>query len=326
MEPFRTIVEITASPDKISHTSNVMFLGSCFTENIGNRMAGLKFRTDINPFGIIYNPRSVANSLKILAENKTFTKQDLYFENERWFSFFHHSRFSSPGVDGCLEEINKRALYSSSFIKRADYLIITFGTAWVYLHRKTGITVSNCHKLPACEFDRVLLSAGEIVSDYERIISTLKDHNPALKIIFTLSPVRHWKDGAIDNQLSKSILTVAVHALKKKYSHVDYFPAYEIVMDDLRDYRFYAGDMLHPSQQAIDYIWDKFGMVYFGEETGGLIKEIDKLNKAMAHRPFNPEAGSYKKFLQANKEKTIELKNKYPYLDFEKELKFFSDN
>lgn len=316
MESFRTIIDIEPQPQKITYANKVLFLGSCFTENIGNQFTALKMPADVNPFGILYNPASIKNSIEILLQNKKLIKDDLLFFNEHWFSFYHHSRFSNTDAGTCLQDINNRIEYSSSFLKDADYIFITLGTARVYTYLKTNKTVSNCHKIPAKEFSIHSLSVNEIVDEYKKLIQDIYTANNNVKIIFTASPVRHWKDGAEANQKSKATLLVAIHELVEMFENVTYFPSYEIMMDDLRDYRFYADDMLHPNQAAVNYIWGKLSDAYFDKETKLIQKEVEKLNRAMMHRPFNKDTESYRKFQQTTLDTINNLKIKYPFVDF----------
>ncbi|GAI96735.1 unnamed protein product, partial [marine sediment metagenome] len=230
-----------------------MFIGSCFTESIGGKLNDYKFPVDINPFGIIYNPSSVGKSLELLIGEKEFTIDDLFFYNGKWLSFFHHSSFSDKDPELCLSRINAKITESREFLKKAGFLFITFGTAWVFEWKESGETVSNCHKISALKFNHKLLAVEDILENYKTLIHKLLRFNPQLKIIFTVSPIRHWKDGAEGNQVSKAILLLSAHQLLKKFQSVSYFPAYEIIMDDLRDYRFYSDDMIHLNSVAIDY-------------------------------------------------------------------------
>ena len=312
---FRTIIDIPASKNKINHKNKSVFIGSCFAENIGNKFLQYKFPADLNPFGVIYNPISVKKSLEILIEKKSFGKKDLYFHNENWFSFYHHSSFSDIEQNNCLEKINTRILSSSDFLEKADFLFITFGTSYVYELIESQQIVSNCHKLPAKHFNRYLLSVDEIVENLKELIEKLHQFNKNLKIVLTVSPVRHWKDGARENQISKSTLIIAINELMKEFRQIEYFPAYEIVMDELRDYRFYDEDMFHPNATAINYLWKKFNDIYFNNRTKQLCSEINKLIQAMGHKPFNPHSENHKKFLKSHFEKTILLNKQYPFLD-----------
>lgn len=235
-----------------SYEDRVVMMGSCFAENIGRKLEENKFSVDINPFGTLYNPASVAEGLRMLLRPEYFTPGDLFQHEGIYHSFTHHSRFSAPSEEECLGHINSRLSESSDFLRKATRLVITLGTAFVYRLKSDGRIVSNCHKLPEKMFDRQRLSTQEIVEDWKPLLLALWEQNPALKILFTVSPIRHWKDGAHENQLSKATLLLATDALQKDYpDRIAYFPAYEILMDELRDYRFYADDMLHPSPLAM---------------------------------------------------------------------------
>lgn len=321
---FRTPVEPEKGSFPISHNTPVMLLGSCFSENIGNKLHSLKFNVDINPFGALYNPVSICNSIKRLIEMTAFTEAELFCYNESWHSFMHHSKFSSPDKNICLRQINERFNYSSEFLKKTECLIITFGTAWIFYHLQSKQVVSNCHKLPANNFERQLLSSEKIVHLFESIIKSLKNINPKLKILFTVSPVRHLKDKAEGNQLSKAKLVVAVHELCNK-GYGCYFPAYEIMLDDLRDYRFYNTDMVHPSDQAIDYIFEKFANSWFNEDTQKLNTEITGITNAVNHRPMNPQAVSFKNFAGQILDKIELLEKQHPFLNFAEEKEYFEN-
>ncbi len=321
---FRTRVEIPSSKIKIDHTSGILLIGSCFADNIGSRLKELKFRAGHNPFGVLYNPVSVKDNLGLLMERKTFSESDLYRVNDRWISFSHYTHFSDPDQTVCLQKINDSIISASELLADARFLFITFGTARVYEFIKTGKIVANCHKIPAREFKRFLLNPEDIVREYDMLLPALRTYNPDLQIVFTVSPIRHWKDGATGNQLSKSILLVAIHQLVEKYEFTHYFPAYEIFMDELRDYRFYAGDMLHPSDAALDYIWEKFTETFISDESVKLMRAIEKIIKAKAHRPVNASSIEHARFREKVREQIDEVLRIYPSLDFAEELAIFS--
>jgi hypothetical protein len=322
MNTFRTLVEPVKGNLSISHTTPVLLLGSCFVENIGNELQGLKFNIDLNPFGVLFNPASICRSIERLIEAEKFAEDELFFYDENWHSFMHHSRFSCADKKKCLQQINKRLMYSAEFLRKTHTLILTFGTAWVFNHVLTNQPVSNCHKLPSSNFNRRLLESASIVNDYENLFSSLKKLNKKLNIILTISPVRHLKDGAEENQLSKAILLVAVHELCRK-GLATYFPAYEIVLDDLRDYRFYDTDMVHPSPQAIEYIFEKFSISWLSEEARKLNVQIMEIKKAAEHRPVNPDSNAFKSFTKNYLKKIITLEKQHPYLDFSNEKQYF---
>jgi hypothetical protein len=324
MEKFRTEVNITPSAHKINHRSGILMIGSCFTEYIGTRMLEYKFDVDINPFGIVYNPMSAGQNLEMILSGKKYVKADLHNYQDSWISFDHHSRFSFPEPEMCLREINRRIEYSHSRINTIQYLIITFGTSWIYKIAESGKLVSNCHKLPAAFFKRELVKIDDILPVYKKLIDRLIRVNPSIRIIFTVSPIRHWKDGPVQNTLSKSILILTIHELLKSFDCIEYFPAYEIALDDLRDYRYYEEDMIHPNSQMTGYIWDKFCHAYFEDETFEIMKEIGKLNSALKHKPFRPGTPKHNEFLNNQIEFIQALKKKYPYLNFSGEESYLS--
>ena len=316
---FRTEVEVEPSKYMINHKTPVMFLGSCFADNIGAMLVEKKFPVCINPFGVIYNPMSVKQSLDILIKKNKFQKQDLYKYNNQWISFYHHSRFSSPDLNKALEKINSGIEKGADFLKMTNFLFITFGTAWVYEWKETGKVVSNCHKIPARGFIRRMLSPEEILEAWGEIIEKLETQLPGLKILFTVSPVRHWKDSAEGNMVSKSVLLYAIHLLREKFPAPDYFPSYEIMMDDLRDYRFYGEDMLHLNTTAVNYIWQKFGKRFFNDETREVLKKVDEINRAVAHKPFRPGSEDHLAFVEKTLQKIGQVESAFPSMDFSKE-------
>ncbi|MGV8095550.1 MAG: GSCFA domain-containing protein [Mangrovibacterium sp.] len=325
IDKYFTQVKIGDIGWRISYEDKLMMMGSCFAENIGEKLQQLKFQVDLNPFGVIYNPLSVAKSLRRLLADKPYTKGDLFEHQGLWGSFDHHSRFSATSAEEALAKMNLRLEQSKALLKEAGYLFITFGTAWVYELKATGEIVSNCHKFPEADFKRFRLTPGEIVDVYRDLLSALWTFNPNLKIIFTVSPIRHWKDGATGNQLSKAALLLASDRLVTGFGdeHCAYFPSYEIVMDELRDYRFYAPDLLHLNQVAIDHIWDKFSQAIITKESLRLSKSILKIMKALEHRPFFPDSDTYKYFLLNHLNEINELTISFPYLNLEEEKSFF---
>ncbi|RHR53586.1 GSCFA domain-containing protein [Parabacteroides sp. AF17-28] len=316
-----TRISIPKAPFAFSYTEQTVLLGSCFAENIGKKLEENKFKTDLNPFGTLYNPSSIAEAIRMLLHPERFTGDDLFRHEGVYHSFSHHSRFSSPSETECLENINGRLFSSAEIIRKARRMIITLGTAWVYRLRSTGKIVSNCHKLPEKMFDRQMLSVDEITAEWKSILLSLWEQNPELKILFTVSPIRHWKDGAHGNQLSKATLLLAVEQLQKDFpEQTAYFPAYEIMMDELRDYRFYADDMLHPSLQAVEYIWERFTETMLSRETQAILKEWKDIQKAINHKPFQPESEAYKHFISQTLLKMERLNEKFPYFDMTNEI------
>jgi len=321
---FRTEVHIGPSENRISHESGILFMGSCFTENIGAKMLELRFRVDLNPFGINYNPSSLSRNIWALLNGKLYDRKELHEANGRWFSFDHHSRFSDADPETCLERINERIQSSKDRLSGTNFLLLTWGTAWVYVLKETATVVSNCHKLPSDKFSRHLLTVNQVVDTYTKLFAGLRSKLPELRIILTVSPVRHWKDGPVLNSVSKSTLLLAAHQLTEMFSYCEYFPAYEMAMDDLRDYRFYSDDLVHPNQQMIQYIWEKFSDTYFDEKTKKLMNEIAKLTSARKHKPFDPSSQQYLQFCRKQLEKTQRLQKDNPGLDLSEIAGFFS--
>ncbi|MFZ4582766.1 MAG: GSCFA domain-containing protein [Paludibacter sp.] len=311
---FTTKIDINPSEFHIDYLSKIVTLGSCFSENIGSKLKTAYFDVDVNPFGVLFNPISIKQSIELALIGKQFTEHDLFQHNSLWNSFYHSSHFSDADIDKCLEKINSRLMHFAINIKSIDYLVITFGTAWVYKHHSNGKVVSNCHKLPASTFERYRLSAEEIVMEYTELIRKLQLIHPNLNIIFSVSPVRHWKDGPTENNISKGILLQAIQLLEKECNHVSYFPAYEIVVDELRDYRFYASDMLHPSELAVDYIFSNFKKTFFQPETEAIYNELVNYSKAIHHKPTHIDTPEYEKFMASIQTKRTELINKYSFL------------
>lgn len=314
---FQTAVDIADFSRKTGYQKKNLFMGSCFTENIGNKMAALLYDVDINPFGILYNPVSVANGLEFLIKQRMVQEDELIQHENLWHSFYHHGRFSSPGTEETLKKINERIVSSSEFLKKTDFLFITFGTAWIYKYKKSGKIVSNCHKIPGNEFHRTRLTVDEIVKRYGILLSQLRQLNPEMNIVFTVSPIRHWKDGAVENQRSKATLILAVDQIIKnqEQTNCSYFPSYEIVMDELRDYRFYSGDMIHLSEVAVNYIWEKFENKLLDEESKKVALQVQKVNDAVNHKPFNKVTTENLKFLNQTLKKIEILSRNYPYLN-----------
>jgi hypothetical protein len=319
----RTTFYIQPSSDKITYNDQVMFIGSCFTSSIGSQMQMGHMPVMINPAGSVYNPVSVCNTLETITKEKEFTLEDLHFHKGMWLSFYHYTDFSSEDSSTVLRKINIKSKEASDFLKRARFLFITFGTARVYEFIKSNLIVSNCHKIPADQFNSRLLSVDEIVTLWSEQLDRLQSLYPGLKIVFTVSPVRHWKDGAHGNQVSKSVLFVAINELIKHKTSPGYFPAYELVMDDLRDYRFYNDDLLHPSSSAINYIWESFTDCYMDNFTLNTWKEVVKITKAFNHR-FNTDSGINKKqFAEKVIKQISDMKNKVPGIDLSLEENHF---
>ncbi len=324
MERFRTIIHLEPSADRISYSTPVLMIGSCFTENIGRYLEEYRFPVSVNPFGVLYNPASILSGLDMLLGKKVFTVEDLVEHQGLWHSFSHHGSFSDPDPQQCLEKINLHTREASAFLEKTRFLLISLGTARVYRLKQTGQIVSNCHKFPDRDFERVLLSPGEIGSAWSAMLEKLWSRAPGLTIIFTISPIRHWKDGAHGNQVSKSVLQLAVHQLMESYPAIHYFPSYELVMDELRDYRFYSDDMIHLNTQAISYLWERFTETYIDPEALPLMQEVHRITEACRHRPFRPDSKEYKDFVGKTLEQLQQLRIAFPFLDLDREEKILS--
>ncbi len=321
----RTTFQIMPSPYKITYDDPVMFIGSCFSSYIGLKMSDGHMPVMINPSGTVYNPVSVVNTLDAILTQRTYTREDLILHRGTWHSFNHYSDFSGDDPGKVLEKINRNNEQAYNFLKEAGFLFITFGTARVYRYRETGSIVSNCHKLPAKEFDTELLTSRDIVILWTRLLDELRMRFPLLKVIFTVSPVRHWKDGAHGNQVSKSVLFLALEDLLKNPMSPRYFPAYELVMDDLRDYRFYDEDMIHLAPVAVSYIWDAFADCYLDSETRDTWAEVTKICRAKKHRFISDSSSARKEFAQRMLLKIENIQRARPHIDFSEEKEYFTD-
>ncbi|MBP1630475.1 MAG: hypothetical protein H6Q15_1368 [Bacteroidetes bacterium] len=307
---FRTEINPIKSLQTILHKDKISLIGSCFTENIGSKLSENGFNIDINPFGIIYNPISISECIRKVANKDFLNSSDLIKVEGFWKSYSHHGDFRSENQNTCLQIINQRIESSHPILNNSKYLIITLGTAWIYTHIESQRIMGNCHKIPSNCFEKKLLNINEIVEELGQSIKLFLDNSNLenKKVIITISPIRHWKDGYRENQISKSVLHLATQELCLQDNRIEYFPSYEIVMDDLRDYRFYESDMLHPSTLAIDYIWGKFVNTFFNINTIELCKRFEHLNKMKNHRPFNPNTDSYRKHLEKIEQLEKELK------------------
>ncbi|HOW40629.1 MAG TPA: GSCFA domain-containing protein [Bacteroidales bacterium] len=321
---FRTSFDIEPSDFRIGYNTGVMFLGSCFASSIGEQMNIRKMPVLINPYGTIYNPESVRTAIEAVISGKEYSVNDLFNYKGTWLSFSHYTDFSSEDAGLLLERINNNRKGAEEFLRKASCLFITFGTARIYRLKDTGKPVSNCHKVPASYFTNELLSVEAITESWSRIIKMLGEFNPELRIIFTVSPVRHWKDGAHGNQISKSILLLAIDRIREYFPSIKYFPAYELMLDDLRDYRFFNDDMLHPSEKAIEYIWEKFSGTYFDKSTTELQARVLRITKALNHRFITGSENGRREFAANILKQISDLEKHHSYIDLTRERKYFS--
>lgn len=315
-----TPVEASTDLPRLTHADRLLLLGSCFAAEMGERLLQAKFRCDVNPYGVLYNPLSMAAALREIEAGRCYGADDLFFFRGCWHSPMHHGDFSSPDAEETLRRINGRLQKAHELFPKLDCLLLTFGTAWVYEEKETGRVVSNCHKLPESTFTRRKLSVDEIVDEYRPLLSEWFARNRAMRVLFTVSPIRHVRDGMHANQLSKATLLLAIERLQALFpERVFYFPAYELLLDELRDYRFYAEDMVHPSEVAVRYVWERFVEECVATEALQIMEESENIRKALLHKPFRPDSEEYKRFLGQIVLKIDQLNRKYPYLDFQKE-------
>ena len=304
------------SDHKINHQQELLFIGSCFSEHIADKLHHLRFNISSNPFGILFNPMSIANTISRIIHKQLFTYKDIFEKNGLWFCLEASTKIFSETKEGLLSTLNYTLLAWHEKLTHANWLVITFGSAYAYNHIQQHKIVANCHKLPQHLFEKQLIDAKDITNSCSALFSELKNLNPQLSILLTVSPVKHLRDGVVENTLSKAILIQAVHRLLTEHPQCAYFPAYELVIDDLRDYRFFEKDLAHPSLQAIDYVWSKFESVYFSKETIELTKEIAAIQSAKKHQlllPTSSEAIHFKALLE---DRVKTLTQKYPWLTF----------
>ncbi len=313
---FTTKIPISKSNSPIDYSSQIVALGSCFAENMGEKFDFYKFQNTTNPFGIIFNPVSIEKILERAIHLNYFTETDLFFHNELWHCYEVHSDLSHPNKEAMLSNLNRLLTEMNSKLATATHLFITYGTSWVYQLKASNAVVANCHKVAQDQFEKVILSVTQIENAIQNSIDLIQKLNPNCQVVFTVSPVRHIKDGFVENQRSKANLISAMHTSISQNPTSSYFPSYEIVMDELRDYRFYAQDLLHPNAVAIDYIWERFCQSNITDAAQQVMQEVESIQKGMAHRPFHPDSISHSKFLQKLKEKSAQLEAQYPYMKF----------
>jgi hypothetical protein len=321
---FRTEITLPVSSLQITYLDGILTTGSCFAEHISSYFKKFRFTSNGNPFGVLYNPASINQLFQSLKQKSKLSRNDLVFHNGEWHSFLFDSYFSDVEASNCLCKMNNAVKETQLFLEKARVVIITYGTSFIYTYKHTGQIVSNCHKLPASEFDYSRLSVHEAKQQIESTLDLIHTVNPDIQVIFTVSPVRHWKNGAIDNQLSKATLLLAIADVLTSAKKHFYFPSYELLMDDLRDYRFYEGDLLHPNQQAVHYILEKFNKTFIADSARKTMNEIKKIVLARQHRPRNRRTASYAEFLNKQLADINRLEAKYPFLDLFEDREYFS--
>lgn len=314
---FRTNIPLSKETrNPIDYDSKLFLLGSCFSENIGNTLEYFKFQADQNPFGILFHPKAIENLVTNAINEKEYSGEEVFLLNERYHSFEAHSQLSQTSQEELINNLNNGIQRTNQQLKEATHIIITLGTSWVYRHIDSDMIVANCHKVPQKKFLKELLSIDEIVASLESIVALIRDINPKVNFIFTVSPVRHLKDGFVQNQQSKAHLISAIHQIVEPRKRIFYFPSYEIMMDELRDYRFYADDMIHPNQTAINYIWEKFAYNWISDSAKSTLKKVDSIQKRRSHKPFNPNSEEHSKFLSTLEQDIQALQKEFPAISF----------
>ena len=310
-----TQIPLKKAQNQIDYTSQLLILGSCFSENIGTKLNHYKFQGLQNPFGILFHPLAIENLLFKAVQQDLYSEKDVFDLNERFHCFDSHSSLSAISKEELIANLNKSVGDTHAQLKKVSHIVITLGTAWVYRSVESSQVVANCHKVPQTKFNKELLGVDAIVKSLKNMQTMVTSMNTDAQLIFTVSPVRHLKDGFVENQLSKAHLISAVHQILKS-ENVSYFPSYEIMMDELRDYRFYAQDMVHPNQLAIDYIWEKFQDTWISYGVKETMNKVDGIQNGLRHRPFHPESEQHKKFLKSLQAKIAYIKEEYPFMEF----------
>lgn len=312
----QTNIPLKPQQPKINYDSNLMLLGSCFAENIGEKFSYFKYKSLVNPFGILFHPKAIETFLWMATQREKYTETDLFFHNERWHCFDAHSKLSHPDQKTVLNTLNQGLDQAYNDMLSATHISITLGTAWVYRLQVLDMIVANCHKIPQKEFSKEILSVAEVVQCLQNSVGLIRSFNPGVQIIFTVSPVRHSKDGFVENNRSKSHLIAAIHQIVSADQNSTYFPSYEIMMDELRDYRFYKEDMIHPSSLAIDYIWERFKQTWIDENALPTMDKVNEIQNGIAHRPFNPDSEQHHQFLQKLEQKKLQIQQQYSFIKF----------
>lgn len=312
---FLTQIPLSKAQNQIDYTSQLLILGSCFAENIGEKLNFFKFQNVQNPFGILFHPLAIEKLISKAVHQEVYDEKDVFNLNERYHCFDAHSELSNPSKEKIIKHLNEAIDRTHAQLKKASHVVITLGTAWVYQSIENGQVVANCHKVPQTEFTKELIGIDNIVKSLRNMLAMVTSINPNVHFFFTVSPVRHLKDGFVENQLSKAHLISAVHEIVKA-ANASYFPSYEIMMDELRDYRFYAKDMIHPSETAIDYIWEKFCTTWINDNALVAMDKVSEIQRGLQHRPFNASSEQHQKFLKSIQEKIEYIKKDYPFMDF----------
>ena len=300
----------------IDYRSKLVLLGSCFAEHIAEKFSYYKFQNNVNPLGVLFHPVAILDLLSRAHQDRFYSENDVFFSNGCWQTFQAHSRLNSTSQSEILERLNLALKSTQKQLKTASHVFLTFGTAWVYKHIESKSIVANCHKQPQKEFEKSILSIQQLEESFNAILSILKAFNPSVSVVCSISPVRHLKDGFVENNRSKAHLTSALHNVINTSNNTHYFPSYELLMDELRDYRFYKQDMVHPNQIAIDYVWEKFQSIWINPEVNSTMQEVNQLQKGLTHKPFNPMSSEHADFLSSLSKKVQDLESQFPFMKF----------
>ena len=320
-----TEVKIPKSQTVINFNSRLMFVGSCFADNIGSMFIDNKFRCIVNPLGTLYNPLSIKILFDILTSNTNITEKDFFFYRNLYSSYLMHGDFSDADLNNAVSRANKSIETSRNFLKTTDIVFITLGTAFVYYLNQTGLPVANCHKQPSNLFTRRLLTVNEATDALQEICCSIAKINPDVKIVLTVSPIRHIADGAIGNTLSKSTLLLSVNNVVKSLNYVEYFPSYEIMIDELRDYRFYESNLTHPSTTAREIIFDKITATFCTSAVTDYIKNVSTFMKSVNHKIIAPDSAETKTFAEKQLQRALQLENQIEGLDLSIEKEYFKE-
>ncbi|WP_159021660.1 GSCFA domain-containing protein [Formosa sp. L2A11] len=318
MKLYTEIPIVHQTENQIDYQSKMLLLGSCFVENMGKKFDYFKFKNLQNPFGVLFQPKAIEQLIDYALNGKIYTEKDVFKQYDVWHCYDAHSKLSRLDKGEVLDELNSALKHTKQFLETATHIVITLGTAWVYRHQDSSKIVANCHKVPQKTFKKELLSTTEVLQSLLRIQSLITSVNPNATLIFTVSPIRHTKDGFVENTRSKSHLITAIHQLidESKINRLQYFPSYEIMMDELRDYRFYTSDLVHPNQMAIDYIWEKFTASWFASSTTSIMKEVQIIQSGLQHKPFNEASEAHQKFLSNLDKRIIAIQDKIEDVSF----------
>ncbi|MCW9036634.1 GSCFA domain-containing protein [Altibacter sp.] len=311
-----THIPLAPEENPITYDSNLLLMGSCFTENIGGKLDYFKFHNVQNPFGIVFHPVAIDTLIARALDERPYTEEDIFLYNEQWHCFEVHSRLSHPNKEDLLITLNTQRDLLKKTIFSATHIILTLGTAWVYRYLENETIVANCHKIPQRSFAKELLSVSHISEVIRQSIDRIQTVNPKARILFTVSPVRHLKDGFAENSRSKAHLIAGLHAALDTRTNAFYFPSYELMQDEMRDYRFYAQDLIHPNVTAIELLWERFKDVWIASETENVQKEVDAIQKGLQHRPFHQDGAAYEAFQKNLQKKILQLEQRVPGLKF----------